>query len=139
MPDCSKCGKHLTRTRRTPFERPFYSAAYRCHHCDNRLRIPHTAVHVQLTFLFSRHTHCIKCGNAKVRRHGKRDRIDTISKHPVSTLMMLTGAPLYRCLDCRIQYYDWRRPEPGPAKPEPQDRDDDPPTGSTGSHIVGLS
>lgn len=129
MPDCSKCGKHLTRTHRTTLEKPFFSAAYHCRHCDSRVRVLHSGLKANLTFVFSRHTHCIKCGNAKVRRHGKRDRIDTLSNHPLSWLLRLTGAPIYRCFDCRVQYYDWRQPEPSSEEPKEPERPDDAPAG----------
>jgi hypothetical protein len=50
-----------------------------------------------------------------VRRQRKHDRIDTVSNHPLSRLMQITGAPLNRCFACRVQYYDWRPLAPAQA------------------------
>ncbi|MSO45918.1 MAG: hypothetical protein EXQ59_04020 [Acidobacteria bacterium] len=61
-----------------------------------------------LTFLVSRYTHCIKCGASDVHRRATPDRIEPFSTHPVSRLLFLTLAPIYRCATCRIQYRDWR-------------------------------
>jgi hypothetical protein len=44
------------------------------------------------------------------KRSKKRDRIDTVSHHPISMLLRLTGAPIVRCFSCRLQFYDWRPP-----------------------------
>jgi hypothetical protein len=71
----------------------------------------HAPVEARLTFLFSRRTHCIRCGTADVHRLSKRDRIDSVSNSLASWLMRLSGAPLNKCPSCRLQYYDWRRPE----------------------------
>ena len=38
----------------------------------------------------------------------KRDRIDSLSRHPLSMIQRVLLAPLYRCKNCRLQYYDWR-------------------------------
>ena len=65
-----------------------------------------------IEFVFSRHTHCIRCGTARVRRQVKRDRVDWVSKHPFRLLFRLTGAPCNKCDACRLQYYDWRSPVP---------------------------
>ena len=41
----------------------------------------------------------------------KRDRVDTISHHPLSVIQHLTFAPLNKCPACRLQYFDWRPPQ----------------------------
>lgn len=69
-------------------------------------------------FLLARHTHCIQCGTAKVRRLSRRDRIDRMSRHPLSLVFRLTGAPIVYCGGCRLQYRDWRMPEPSSIRPE---------------------
>jgi hypothetical protein len=61
-----------------------------------------------LTFLFSRHTVCVRCGTSRVQRLSRRDSVDSTSRHPFSALMRLFGAPLNRCQACRLQFYDWR-------------------------------
>jgi hypothetical protein len=38
----------------------------------------------------------------------QRDQIDRMTKHPISLLIGLTGAPIYHCGPCRLQYRDWR-------------------------------
>lgn len=63
-------------------------------------------------FVGSRHTHCIQCGSMRVKRLPARDVIDATSMHPFSLLFHLTGAPIYHCNLCRLQYHDWREPEP---------------------------
>ena len=35
---------------------------------------------------------------------------DWMSKHPLSWMFRLLGAPLNKCPSCRLQYYDWRPP-----------------------------
>jgi hypothetical protein len=69
---------------------------------------------VNAAFLFSRYSHCIQCGSARVHRLTKRDRVDSMSHHPFSVLQHITGAPVNKCIACRLQYHDWRRPQPQP-------------------------
>jgi DNA-directed RNA polymerase subunit RPC12/RpoP len=87
-----------------------YSDIYRCTKCGRRVNLVRSAHSVALTFFFSRHSHCIRCGTTNVHRLKKRDRIDSVSRHPVSVLLGLVGAPFNRCNRCRLQYHDWRRP-----------------------------
>jgi hypothetical protein len=70
------------------------------------------SVRIHLIFCFSRHTHCIQCGSSLVSRLPRRDRIEAMSKHLLSTVFRLLGAPIVHCPACRLQYYDWRRPPP---------------------------
>jgi hypothetical protein len=110
MPECSGCGQHAVRVHRTLWERLVYADAYRCSACGLRARRMRRSLQVRLTFWFSRHTHCIRCGSAAIERPRKRDRVDAVSGNVLSRLQRLTGAPLNRCGACRVRYYDWRRP-----------------------------
>jgi uncharacterized protein with PIN domain len=110
MPNCPNCAKHMTRTHRTPVQKLVYSDIFRCTKCGHRLNRLHASLGATFTFAFSRHTHCIRCGTPNVHRLKKRDRIDSVSRHPASLLLALTGAPFNRCASCRLQYHDWRRP-----------------------------
>jgi hypothetical protein len=67
------------------------------------------------TFVFTRYSRCIQCGSFKVRRLAGRDRIDSISTHPLSVLLSVTMAPFYHCNPCRLQYRDWRPVHPTAA------------------------
>jgi len=89
-----------------------YSDVFRCSNCGHRLNRLHPKLSAMLTFVFSPYTHCIRCGAASVHRLTKRDRIDSVSRNPISVLLRLTGAPLIKCPACRLQYSDWRRPRP---------------------------
>ena len=112
MPDCPDCGTHLARRHRRPLERILYSNRFFCPECGRRWaqrRVP-------LWFIFARHTRCIQCGTPQVERASKPDRIDAFSRRLFSRLMHLGGAPLYKCRACRLQYYDWRTPEPAPPQ-----------------------
>ena len=70
------------------------------------------AVHPRHLPLFSRCSHCIRCGSSRVHRLTKRDRVDAMSRHVFSLIQLLTFAPLNKCVACRLQYYDWRPPNP---------------------------
>ncbi|MEP7305872.1 MAG: hypothetical protein ABJA98_10165 [Acidobacteriota bacterium] len=98
------------RTHRTLAQKLLYSDVFRCRKCGRRLKRSRLRSGGILTFAFSRYSHCIRCGTPNVHRMKKRDRIDSMSRHPLSLLLRLTGAPLNRCYSCRLQYRDWRRP-----------------------------
>jgi hypothetical protein len=102
----------LARRHRTPLQKLVYSDVLRCGKCHYHIGRRHRFIHSTTTFLFSRHTHCIKCGSAYVRRGSRRDHVDTVSNHPLSQVLWLLGAPVNKCFSCRLQYYDWRPPEP---------------------------
>jgi len=114
------------RLRRTPAERILYAAAYGCRNCGKRVRVLDPAVGARFEFAFSRFTLCPSCGTTDVRAHPRRDHVDRVSRHPLSQLMRLSGAPRYHCHACRLRYHDWRgraardeRPTPdtsGPAR-----------------------
>lgn len=76
--------------------------------CGTSVRVVRRGIHANLLFIISRSTHCPSCGTSDVTRGHKRDAIDTVSRHPLSLLMRVSGAPLFRCFACRLQYYDWR-------------------------------
>ncbi len=117
MPDCPGCGRHLMRAHRRPLQKILYSDAFRCPKCGYRLNRSRVTLSPTVSFLFSRHTSCVQCGSLNVHRMAKRDRIDSISKSPVTWLFRLSGAPLNKCPTCRLQYYDWRPIERGLARP----------------------
>ena len=94
--------------------RILYAELFFCRKCGYRLRLLHPGLRGTLGFMSARHSQCITCGNRRVQRLNKRDRIDSVSRHPLSVLMGLTGAPINRCPICRLQYRDWRRPERHP-------------------------
>jgi hypothetical protein len=97
------------RTRRAFLEKALYSDVYRCSSkCGYRLRRLRPSLNSNVSFVFSRSTCCISCGTDRVHRMERRDRIDSMSNHPLSWLFRLSGAPLNKCPNCRLQYYDWR-------------------------------
>jgi len=114
MAHCQNCGWELKKTHRTVFQKLLYSGAFVCPRCGLRTRRFRPRLRVTSIFVFSRYTHCINCGSARVHRLAKRDRVDTMSHHPLSVIQHLTFAPLNKCPACRLQYFDWRRPEPAP-------------------------
>jgi hypothetical protein len=106
-----------------------YSAIYICPNCQSELRVPYRGVYINVAFVFSRHTHCPRCGTANTLRSARRDSVDSLSHHPLSWIQHLLWAPLYHCIDCRLQYYDWRQLEPmadpqanQPKTPQANDR-----------------
>jgi hypothetical protein len=96
------------RKHRNVAQRILYSDVFRCAHCRTTTRWVRAGLSVTFTFCFSRFTHCIRCGSSRIERLEKRDRIDSLSHHPLSGFQRLTGAPLKKCPACRLQYYDWR-------------------------------
>lgn len=110
MPQCPNCARSLMRVHRKPLERLIYSEVFRCAKCGHDLKRTRIRLRVNIEFIFSRHTRCVRCGTIHVHRSAKLDRIDLPSKSIFSRLQHLVGAPLNKCVACRIQYYDWRRP-----------------------------
>ena len=105
---CPRCHRSLVRTTRTIAQRVFYRRLLHCAACGFEApdwRLPFKAT---LRFLFSTHTRCVECGTTRVRRLPARDRIDRMSRHPLSLLGGLLFAPIYHCGRCRLQYRDWR-------------------------------
>jgi hypothetical protein len=98
------------RTHRTVVERVFYSDVFICPACNRSVARPRLILGAHPRFLFSRYTHCVQCGTPDVQRKAKRDYIDSVSGRLLGRVQHLLGAPLNKCLACRLQYYDWRRP-----------------------------
>ena len=111
MVHCPNCGWELKKTHRTVFQKLIYSGAFVCPRCGLRTRRVRARIRVTAIFLFSRFTHCINCGSPRVHRLAKRDRVDTMSHHPFSVIQHLIFAPLNKCPNCRLQYFDWRAPQ----------------------------
>ena len=101
----------MTRTHRTAVQKLLFADILRCAKCAHRVNRLHPILRLNPSFFLSRYSRCIRCGTEYVQRLKKRDRIDSVSRHPASLLMALTGAPFNRCLICRLQYHDWRRPK----------------------------
>lgn len=112
---CPRCGGPLVREPRTSLQRLYLRRLDECRKCHRQVRTHRVPLGKASLFLFSRYTHCIQCGTPKVRRLPKRDQIDAVSKHPLSLLFALTAAPSVHCNACRLQYHDWRQPEPHPS------------------------
>jgi hypothetical protein len=55
------------------------------------------------------HVACPECGNARVARLARRDRIERMSDAPWSTIQRHLGGKLYHCALCRLQFYDCRK------------------------------
>jgi hypothetical protein len=55
------------------------------------------------------HVACPECGNKRVRRLARRDRIDRMSDVAWSTIQRHLGGKLYHCALCRLQFYDCRK------------------------------
>ena len=108
MPDCPHCGRHLNRRHRTLLEKLVFADVLVCQKCQRPYRLGYLSTQTLRDFVFSRQTHCVKCGSDGVRRLVRRDPIDSVSKHPLSLLFRLTGAPRNKCDACRLQDFDWR-------------------------------
>lgn len=105
---CPKCSLPLDRQRRNTVERILYRKLWSCRSCGLRVHVRRIPFQATWSFVSTRHTSCIMCGNTRVRRIPARDRIDAMSAHPLSILFGLMGAPIYHCNACRHQYHDWR-------------------------------
>jgi hypothetical protein len=105
----------MMRVHRNTFEKIIYSNAFQCDQCGRRSRRLRTPLRVKFTYLFSLHTHCLRCGSGTVERSQQRQRLDSISRSPFSAIQRLIGAPMKRCLACRLTYFDWRPPERIPS------------------------
>jgi hypothetical protein len=85
-----------------------YSDAFRCSKCAYRRQYLHPVMDFNMAFFASRYTCCVNCGNRRVHPLPARDTLERMSRHPVSQLFRLAGAPLRICPLCRLQYNDWR-------------------------------
>ena len=118
MPHCPTCGRHLMRTHRSPVQKLVYTDLFRCTNCGYRVSWLRPIWRPRFRFIFSRYTHCIECGTDVVHRLTKRDRVDSVSRSFMSRILHLSGAPLNRCVACRLQYYDWRPTRPVAGEPD---------------------
>ena len=110
-PICPHCAHQMERVHRTFFQRLMYTDVYVCHGCESRLVWYYQFLNRQILhwrFVFSLHSHCVRCGTNDVRTLRKRDLVDPLSKHVLGRVQWLLGAPLKWCPACRVQYYDWR-------------------------------
>ena len=103
----------MLRVHRRPWEKILYSEMYVCAACNLRAGEFHRALMANFRFVFSRYSHCIRCGSEAVQRLAKRDKVDGFSNHPLAWVQVLLGAPVNRCSPCRVQFFDWRKPRPG--------------------------
>lgn len=109
---CARCGRHVNRAHRTYLEKLIYSDAYECHRCKHRTYRYHHWLYSNVRFVFSKYTLCLRCGTHKVYRIEKRDHVDHLSRHPLSWLQQIFGAPRNKCPFCRMQYHDLRPVHP---------------------------
>ena len=120
MQACPTCGHQLVRIHRTRTQKLLFSEAFHCANCGQHQRYLHPILDFNAAFFKSRYTCCVQCGNTRVRPLPARDLLERRSRHPVSQLFRLVGAPLRICPLCRLQYHDWRPIEP--AAPVPVER-----------------
>jgi uncharacterized Zn finger protein len=139
MPECPTCARHLVRIHRARLERIWYVAVFRCPSCGFRVGSFHPFLFVNYSFIFSRHTRCIRCGSVYVHRALKRDPIEATSKHVFSWFWRTLGAPLNKCPGCRLQYYDWRPPHPGSPSLSFSNKKQSPECSKTGQMMNSLT
>ena len=111
----------LARVHRSLVGRAMFRKVLACSACGYRARTWRLPFEKTATFVFARHSRCIRCGSYRVKRLRGRDRIDSRSTHPISVLLSLTLAPFYHCNPCRLQYHDWRPVQPSE---QPETRQD---------------
>jgi hypothetical protein len=107
-----RCGGHLIKIHRSAIQKLFYSELYRCSVCGQTSAILPRWLLANFYVVFSLHSRCVRCGGHDVYRLDKHDRIDSLSKHPLSVLQGLLLAPLLKCPHCRLQFHDFRKPLP---------------------------
>ena len=110
MGRCLKCGSHLNRSHRRGFERLIYSEVFRCAKCRRPVGTLRPFFIANVKFVLSRHTRCIRCGTPNVHKRSRRDRVDSVSTHPLSLISYVSRAPVYKCNACRLQYMTGDRP-----------------------------
>jgi hypothetical protein len=62
---------------------------------------------------FQKYTLCPECGTTRLTKLSKYDRIDRKSGSILRRFLGLFGAPIYHCTFCRLQFRDYRHPDPG--------------------------
>ena len=105
---CPNCSFPLERQHRRLLGRLLFRKTWTCRACGTRVRAWRVPFGKTVSYLGSRYTRCIVCGNPRVKRLATRDRIDRMSIHPVSVVAAALFAPIYHCNACRHQYHDWR-------------------------------
>lgn len=111
MLQCPECRTDMARTHRTRVQTTVYSSVYLCPRCRLRLGLYHAFLLRQLArvgFVFSRYSCCVRCGSYAVRTMAQRDYVDAMSRDLLGLFQIVLGAPLKKCPECRLQYYDWR-------------------------------
>jgi len=100
-PACSGLGKRLPRSFT---ERVFNRAKMWCSNCGVVWYWPRVP--------FQKHTQCPECGTSRLLKLSKYDRIDRKSTSILRHLLGIFGAPIYHCTFCRLQFCDYRDPDP---------------------------
>ena len=91
------------RTHRKRLEKLVYSEVFRCSKCGYQTRQPRPFIgKINIGFIFSRYTHCVRCGTLHITRVSKRDHVDSVSKHVFSRVQHVLAAPLNKCIACRL-------------------------------------
>jgi DNA-directed RNA polymerase subunit RPC12/RpoP len=117
---CPQCGRRMHRKHRTSLEVLFATAVFRCSACGRTVKILRAIPGFDSSFVLSRYTRCANCGSARVRRLSRRRGLPLVTRHLVSQVLRLTGAPAYECSACHHQYFDWRPPHKTPTNSRPQ-------------------
>ena len=100
---CERCRGTLKRARRTLGERLRYAGAYECTVCGNR-QFRKGLWRTDLTGFAA----CPSCANENLKILFDLDKIDPVYRSPLTWLWRLTGATIYHCRGCRLQFYDPR-------------------------------
>jgi len=108
MAQCPNCERHLSRFHRSRLQKLIYAEILRCGKCGFVSRRLHLFLRVAVMSHVSAYTRCVRCGTPHVVRAKKRDRMESLSNGLWSRVHQILGAPIYRCIGCRLQYYDWR-------------------------------
>ena len=102
---CIYCsGGKLRRKSRTILQRLRYAAIYTCTHCEAQSYYGYFG----RTAMISVAAACPQCGNTRLDVASRRDKIDPLHRGLLPTLLRWLGAPLLRCLRCRLQFHDLR-------------------------------
>ncbi|MBK9169199.1 MAG: zinc ribbon domain-containing protein [Bryobacterales bacterium] len=115
MAKCLQCGGRLARIHRTFRDRLRFAAIYRCRDCGARQEQEHW-----YSAFFGPASRCPSCGTYRLQRLREVDRIDRVSRNPISFIQRILGGQLHRCGYCRLQFYDLRPIAPSPKVAAPQ-------------------
>jgi len=100
---CQKCGGSLRRSRRSLFERLFYSEAFKCEKCGHRIRSS------SFDIRYVHYVKCPQCHSVDLTVLKRRDGIDRMRKGFFNLFQRIAGGKLYHCWFCRLQFYDTRQ------------------------------